>query len=174
MASWAVKRAIPIVDGNRECRSCQVVKPVAEFPKHRKCHQGLSARCFLCTRRDNKLWRDANPDKQRYRGSWQQRNPEWRRQNLSTKYRSLKTQVFHAYGGKCKLCGFADDRALHIDHVLENGADDRRKRTPLQRLSAIVQDGFPADYQLLCANCNTIKSCEAGTLRYTQVREEAV
>lgn len=165
------KRPLPIINGRRECRSCRVIRPLSEFWKHKKCHQGYSPTCKVCGRAANKAWRLANPDKQRYQGSWQQRNPQWRQKNLSDKYRALKQQILLAYGLRCNQCGFSDVRALHIDHVHENGAADRRRFTALQRMTAIIRLGFPHDYQLLCANCNTIKACEAGTLRFTPARE---
>jgi hypothetical protein len=155
------------MEGAKQCTKCQCVKPLADFTKHVHGPGGFNWWCRLCTNTVNKQWRVANPEKQRYEGSWQHRNPEWRRKNLSDKYRALKQKVLRAYGSRCATCGFEDERALQLDHVHENGAEDRRKRTPLQRLQQIVADNYPDDYQILCANCNTIKACERGTLRFT-------
>lgn len=81
--------------------------------------------------------------------------------------------VFEHYGHCCARCGFSDIRAIHVDHVNEDGADERRKLTPLQVVQKIVRLGFPDSYQLLCANCNTIKGVEAGTLRRTIIGKES-
>jgi len=70
-------------------------------------------------------------------------------------------------GGKCSHCGFNDSRALQIDHVHGNGADDRREfgeafytKNFLKRVMAA-----PGMYQVLCANCNWIKRAERGESR---------
>ena len=70
-------------------------------------------------------------------------------------------------GGKCSHCDFNDSRALQIDHVNGNGADDRREfgeamytKNFLKRVLA-----SPGKYQVLCANCNWIKRAEQGESR---------
>lgn len=64
-------------------------------------------------------------------------------------------------GGKCCRCGFADRRALQIDHVNGGGKSELLKygggsSTYLKKVLSA-----PAGiYQLLCANCNWIKRWE--------------
>ena len=68
-------------------------------------------------------------------------------------------------GGKCVRCGFADWRALQVDHVNGGGTKERRLAVSMRRYykailaSAEAQTG---EYQLLCANCNQIKRYEEG------------
>lgn len=70
-----------------------------------------------------------------------------------------RKEIFNHYGNKCSVCGFDDIRALAIDHVNNNGAEERRKwRGKMDFFyKKIIDDGFPSDYQILCANCNSIK-----------------
>jgi hypothetical protein len=71
---------------------------------------------------------------------------------------ALKLETFEAYGGAyCVQCGFADHRALNLDHIGGGGEIDRNQpgsRTIYYRLK---REGFPAGFQVLCANCNSIK-----------------
>ena len=57
----------------------------------------------------------------------------------------------------CQQCGFADIRALHIDHIDGNGMLDHKQ--PIYLYKKIVNN--PVEYrsklQVLCANCNLIK-----------------
>jgi hypothetical protein len=72
-------------------------------------------------------------------------------------------------GNKCVKCGFDNPLALQIDHVNNNGAEERRKYTTNKngRFNGInlkyyrdlrekLKNGSK-EYQLLCANCNAIK-----------------
>ena len=75
----------------------------------------------------------------------------------------LRNEVLDKLGGKCVKCGFADRRALQIDHVNGNGLADRKLYTnggsSWSFLKAVLRDK-EGKYQLLCANCNWIKKSE--------------
>lgn len=77
--------------------------------------------------------------------------------------RRLKKELLAAYGAKCACCGESEPKFLSVDHIFNDGAEERRrlKLTPgvcgfyryLKKL------GWPKDrYQLLCFNCNHAKS----------------
>ena len=80
----------------------------------------------------------------------------------------LKYEVFMHYSGiqpKCACCGFADMRALCLDHINENGVAHRLSISKGKSKSRCVysdvkQKGFPAGFQVLCFNCNIIKYME--------------
>lgn len=58
-------------------------------------------------------------------------------------------------GGRCADCGIDDPVVLNIDHVFDDGADERRKLNPSQICARLVQGSLPRGrYQLLCCNCN--------------------
>lgn len=68
---------------------------------------------------------------------------------------------FKAYailgGPKCKRCGFADPRALQIDHINDKGNLNRKLGLDFYR-EVIRENGV--GFQILCANCNWIKRAE--------------
>lgn len=85
----------------------------------------------------------------------------WRKQ-----YAISKDKVFTKLGDKCIECGFADKRALHIDHINNDGYEHRKKNTSAtQRLRDVINDK-DEKYQILCANCNFIKKHETNEVKY--------
>jgi hypothetical protein len=76
--------------------------------------------------------------------------------------RKYKRKVFEFYGSECAYCKFTDIRALQIDHIDNNGAEER-KALGGQNFSGwkfykhLIDNQYPAGYQTLCANCNMIK-----------------
>ena len=76
--------------------------------------------------------------------------------------REFKRKVFEHYGNQCAYCHFKDIRALQIDHISNNGAEER-KSLGGKNFSGwifykhLIDNQYPAGYQTLCANCNMIK-----------------
>ena len=66
-------------------------------------------------------------------------------------------------GSKCIRCGFSDVRILHVDHIFNDGAEERRKHRIKNggRHSDMTRYYFnhmtEGRYQLLCPNCNNLK-----------------
>ena len=72
---------------------------------------------------------------------------------------SKRDRVFALLGDKCVVCGFADKRALQIDHIHGSGRIDRGTDSPSKYYDRVVSEGS-AKFQILCANCNVIKKIE--------------
>lgn len=94
-----------------------------------------------------------------YQSHKEQRIHYWRAQ-----YQQVKAEVLTYYGG-CKLacikCGFSNPDALCIDHIDNNGAEQRRilgMFSGKHMYYWLRRNGFPLGYQTLCCNCNTIKA----------------
>jgi hypothetical protein len=68
----------------------------------------------------------------------------------------LRDMVFDLLGDQCARCGIADYRVLQIDHINGGGSIERRKIGSRGIYIKILEDGG-AGYQILCANCNTLK-----------------
>lgn len=74
----------------------------------------------------------------------------------------IKMIVLNHYGTKCAICGFSDYRALHLDHVDNDGASHRAELGH-ENFSGhrfyrwLKENDFPKNIQTLCANCNNIK-----------------
>ena len=80
-----------------------------------------------------------------------------------TKYNhNSRQKVVELLGGKCKRCGFADSRALQIDHINGGGYQEIKKNFAKRRYRLVLEsvENKENKYQLLCANCNWIKRYE--------------
>lgn len=85
-----------------------------------------------------------------------------------------RAELIELLGSKCVRCGYSDIRALEIDHMKGGGNADKRMISPTSG------DGADRMYiyyvkrpemakqtlQLLCRNCNRIKSYENHEQRY--------
>ena len=125
-------------------------------------------------------WREANRDKAReHAREWRDRKiangtPEEvaaLRAAESEKTKRAQTickdHVFAAYGGyKCNCCGETESMFLSIDHVDNNGAQERK--SGLYSGSGygfyrwLRKTGFPPGYQVLCMNCQVGKHKNGG------------
>lgn len=137
----------------KQCRRCKKDRPATEFYKNPRLKDGLQSYCKACCLSVNDEWRIANRQSS----------------NASRlKYsHDLKDRVFAKYGPKCAQCGFSDVRALHLDHVNNDGFLDRKQVDALgvrrgSRVS-ILQKALKdtaGRFQILCANCNVTKAWE--------------
>jgi len=85
------------------------------------------------------------------------------REKVLKRHQILRFKVLQKLGNKCVRCGFDDWRALQVDHVKNNGHEERKKLRPRELYEKILElpkDELEENYQLLCANCNWIKKYE--------------
>ncbi len=71
-----------------------------------------------------------------------------------------RAQVIEALGGVCTHCGFADIRALQIDHIHGGGSQEHRNGYGWYKDILASIEKRDGKFQLLCANCNWIKKHE--------------
>jgi hypothetical protein len=72
----------------------------------------------------------------------------------------LRAAIFALLGDICVQCGFADKRALQIDHKHGGGCKERKRIGDYKVLKRVLE--HPEEYQILCANCNWIKRAVNG------------
>ncbi len=91
----------------------------------------------------------------------------------------LKGEIYQLLGSKCVKCGYVG-LALQIDHVNDNGQEERRT-TAIGHTSGTASymrfilkkiRAGSKDYQLLCANCNWEKEIERRIKKAVEVEKE--
>lgn len=76
------------------------------------------------------------------------------RQNSQT----LRVRVLTKLGLECACCGETYLGFLEVDHVRNDGAKDRKTRSPRSLFLEILRPDFDTShFQTLCANCNSRK-----------------
>jgi hypothetical protein len=100
-----------------------------------------------------------NKDKPEYKDRQQINNKQFKHK--------IKDQIYDKLGGYiCKGCGFTDIRALQIDHINGGGTQETRNKfnrnyySYYKYLLSLPIDELKSNYQVLCANCNSIKKYE--------------
>lgn len=81
------------------------------------------------------------------------------RSNRNAQYAlQRRMKVLEAYGCKCNYCGYDKPLALEVDHIFNDGRQERKEKKIKDFYRFLIQNNYPKDrYQLLCANCNYIK-----------------
>lgn len=102
-------------------------------------------------------------DKRAYDAAYREKNRKLLRDKSKERRRLVREKVFNHYGNSCNHCGFNDQRALQIDHINDNGAEERYALDGSRNFSGwrfyeyLIKNNYPEGYQTLCANCNMIK-----------------
>jgi hypothetical protein len=69
--------------------------------------------------------------------------------------RARRKRVIEHYGGKCECCGEHRSEFLAIDHINNDGAEQRKIHgSGNQFYKWIIAHAFPIDLRVLCHNCN--------------------
>jgi 5-methylcytosine-specific restriction endonuclease McrA len=128
-----------------------------------------------------RIWRARNPGRHAANmRAWRADNPE-RAREISREANRLRRATKHEaylkekqsyydkcrrfivefFGGCCAHCGFTDFRALQMDHIERRG--EKEIRLGLAERYLLIRDNpeqARQRFQLLCANCNSIKRFE--------------
>ena len=143
------------------CRGCERWLPLGSFYRKQGRGSGVAgyySKCKECERARRVARHAADPSQRSRYGALRYRRHKARLAEANRAWRWRKrTEVIEFLGGKCAMCGFADIRALQVDHVNGGGTRERKSdRTlgvndQLKRVRA-----HPTLFQCLCANCNWI------------------
>lgn len=144
-------RVVLYTGSMKTCSKCKALQPLDAFSPAKKGRLGLQSWCKRCKRAQNQAYRDSDPEAHRARS-----------RNYT---RQLREQILDALGGECALCGYNANRlGLEIDHVAEDGAEDRRTRVNglarhayYRHLLRCIEAGDHG-LQVLCGTCHSIKT----------------
>jgi hypothetical protein len=109
-------------------------------------------------RKSAKKWRDKNgPRILRVNKEWKRNNPD-KVKLQSRRARLKRKRICIEYYGRngCVCCGEKELSFLSLDHIRDNGAQDRRnnsKRVGNGLYLRLIQENFPSGFQVLCYNC---------------------
>ncbi len=109
----------------------------------------------------NKEWHEKNFNySKEYHKEYRQTNKEKRREYR----RKNRLKIINHYTNasmSCINCGYSDVRALSIDHINNDGAEQRKIHgTGGKFYYWLIKNDYPEGFQILCRNCNYIKNLE--------------
>ena len=100
------------------------------------------------------------------RTSWRLANPEKAKAQWQRAREKLRLLVLNYYSNNslsCKGCGINDVDVLTLDHIANDGAEQRKHLKGADGFNFyrwLKRNGFPKGYQVLCWNCNHKKELE--------------
>lgn len=136
---------------SKACRLCGEVLLETESNFHyRKDTERFDTACNRCLAARARVYANRRNAKNRDRENGKTR---WYNQNL-------RALVIREYGAKCACCGESESMFLGLDHINNDGGEERRRigKNNISTYRYVRDLGFPKDrYQLLCHNCNLAK-----------------
>ena len=157
--------------GQKICGGChrRLKRDKTNFGTNSKTFDGLRSRCHPCMRAVKRKHYHANREAilehhRQYRKDNREAvnayNVEWNKRRLA----ELRRRMLEAYGGKCNCCGEPEPLFLELDHIFNDGAEDRRQfGSQTQIMIYLHSSGWPKErFQLLCSNCNQGKNRNGG------------
>jgi hypothetical protein len=171
------------LENEKECGCCGLLKPAKEFRRHPATSDGLDACCKACRSeywKSDVMQRYLDEKKRsgrqgeilkRYRKSHSEQINGRKRELRASAVRfvrmaesrmrtELRKKAHRAMGGKCVVCGEDRTARLCIDHVNDDGAQERLSSAGnFRTIASKIVRGEPweGQYQLLCFNCNRRK-----------------
>lgn len=113
--------------------------------------------CKSCHLEYGRKWRSENRERaNKIAINAYNRNPKAHHLRVDKSRKSVRIETLMQYGGKCAKCGIDDIEVLDLDHIYDDGAEERRKNLFAYNLCRkLKKEGFPKGrYQVLCKNCN--------------------
>ena len=147
---------------HRICPDCGLEKSLMDFHKDRRSPDGHAYYCKPCMVKRVMEWQKEHP-RPKLAGLLRLRKRLERPRKALPHIRITRKDVLNYLGNKCAVCGFSDPRALQIDHINNDGKIHRAKFPYKIRLYEDILESLKRGekkYQILCANCNTIKERE--------------
>ena len=141
---------------NKTCARCKQDFPVTEFrffPKGKY----RSSYCRECERAYQRDWGKTEKGIAYRRAKYKRnyaRSPALQKAKSRASYVRRWAEILAIYGQLCVCCGETESCFLTVDHVLNNGAQDRRERGGNTVLRTwLARNPKSPDYQILCWNC---------------------
>ncbi len=139
------------------CTECKKRKTLSGF--YEKKNGKYKAACKVCEIARSTAWANDNPEKRKASSKrWRKNNPERAIEVSQRNHAKRKRLCMEYYGenGGCVCCGETELSFLTMDHIKDNGAEERL------RYWMIIRDNFPKGLQTLCFNCQWGKRINKG------------
>lgn len=106
---------------------------------------------------------------------WNQQEVKQRQKERSITLRAIIINHYSSGKRECACCGESILRFLTIDHINNDGNEQRKKIHPggSRFYSWIINNNFPDGFQVLCLNCNLGKSHNNGVCIHKELKDDS-
>ncbi len=152
----------------RECAysCCHVI-----FSPRRGNQKYCSYDCYIDVKNERRREsRELDPEgKRQYDFEWRRKNRSQHLQQKKVYQKKIRQMVHEIYGSKCVWCGQTYEAILCLDHINNDGAKERKRRSHKATHFHIWEDfkktgEWRKDIQILCISCNWAKAYNGGIL----------
>ena len=148
---------------SKKCSRCNEYRDINLFGKDSKMKYGILNQCNICRKEYRNIYNKRNKNRAKEVARLYRLNTKDFIKISHKKYiESIKIKVYEHYGNKCNCCGEEEIKFLSIDHINNDGAQQRRSIVQGNMYLWIIKSNFPKDLQLLCYNCNCGKKVNNG------------
>ena len=171
----------PIIDGNKLCRQCHIIKAHTDFsllPTGKpaaRCKDCISSyhRGFRVDPANRETIRQRNIQQSKIARRWWINLPFEKKQEIyereRARYWALRLEVLALYGGQCACCDESNPKFLTFDHMNNDGSKDRRKTGGYGYggnvrgwMNKLKKEYPVTGIQVLCWNCNCARQMNSG------------
>lgn len=161
----------------RCCTCCKHSYPLdaRHFHRNRAASGGFTYVCKPCSREYDRARYRANHTEEkarRHRRYWT--DPDRARIQQREYMERTREAVLQAYGAVYECCGQDGDRFLTLDHAggptLAQEITEGKKFSGLRLYLAILREGCPPGFRVLCFNCNCARALNDGTCPHKENR----
>lgn len=127
--------------------------------------------CKECRSIANKKWMEENKERrkkymEKYRSRRNRLQQIWREKNKEKVFQyqqKIRLEILNHYSKtplpSCACCSERNIEFLTLDHIYNNGAEERKNGLEGRNLFYYLRkNNFPDGYQVLCMNCNWAKA----------------
>lgn len=131
-----------LIDADKTCITCGILKPLDEFTHNKECKGGRAGQCKKCA-----SLRTA---------AWHQQNKERRQVDTRDRKRASKLKAMEYMGNKCADCGEQYQPCVYQFHHLDMETKDKNPSA----LFGLKWERLKSELNkcvMLCANCHMIR-----------------
>lgn len=163
------------MEEEKVCSFCHTLKPLSQFAQRKRNKSGFAAHCLECERARCREWGRLNKKRikqycRRKRNLQPSEFFERERQRHRARYRKLREEFLSALGNTCYCCNLNDPRFLTIDHVENDGQEERKPNGKTVNSFTLLKRMYerfsqePHRYRAACYNCNCARQYTPGKL----------
>jgi len=113
------------------------------------------------SKRSSQYWKENKEKIYEWTRKWRKENPEKIKEYKRKYGLKLKSKILKIFGGRCECCGETIPEFLTVDHIHNDGYEERKKYWSTRGIYRNIIKTYEENpektfkkYRMLCFNCN--------------------